>query len=84
MIKDGVISTMAGNGGLGFAGDGGQATSAEFGEPRRIALDQAGNLFVTQRVGSRVRRVTAGGVTSTVAGSRDSAWAAMADKQSTP
>ena len=68
MIKDGVISTIAGNGGAGFAGDGGQATSAEFGQARRVALDQAGNLFVTQRAGGRIRRVTAGGVTSTVAG----------------
>lgn len=68
MIKDGVISTIAGNGGTGFTGDGGQATSAEFGQARRVAADQAGNLYVTQRAGNRVRRITAGGVTSTVAG----------------
>lgn len=67
-ITDGVITTVAGNGVVGFGGDGGQATAAELGQPRRIGLDQGGSLFVTQWTGHRVRRINASGVIATVAG----------------
>jgi hypothetical protein len=67
-IIDGEVTTVAGNGVIGFGGDGGQATSAELGHPRRIGLDQGGSLLVTQWSGHRVRRINASGVISTVAG----------------
>ncbi len=67
--QTGVITTVAGSGERGFAGDGGPATAAQFHFPHGIALDAAGNLFVTDAGNHRVRRIEAGsGVVSTVAG----------------
>ena len=64
----GVISTVAGNGIPGEAGDGGPATSAELYEPSGVAVDSAGNLFIADRAGT-VRRVDAATqVITTVAG----------------
>src|SRR5207247_5994366 len=64
----GVITTVAGNGIPGEAGDGGPATSAELFEPRGVAVDSAGNLFIADQ-GDRVRRVDATTqVITTVAG----------------
>jgi VCBS repeat-containing protein len=64
----GVITTTAGNGVSGFSGDGGPATSASFGEPRGLAVDAAGNLFIADSSNDRIRRVDAVGVITTVAG----------------
>jgi sugar lactone lactonase YvrE len=65
----GVITTVAGNGVAGFGGDGGPATAAQFDTPYGVAVDAAGNLYIADYGNSRVRRVTTGGVISTVAGS---------------
>jgi sugar lactone lactonase YvrE len=64
----GIISTVAGNGTWGFSGDGGQATSARLGHPTSIAVDAAGNLFIADADNQRVRKVTPGGIISSVAG----------------
>ena len=64
----GVISTVAGNGIAGFGGDGGPATAANLNFPAGVALDAGGNLFIADNVNLRVRKVTVGGVISTVAG----------------
>jgi sugar lactone lactonase YvrE len=65
----GDISTVAGNGTDGFSGDGGAATSAELEVPIFLAVDGAGNIYVTDRPSTRVRVVTASnGVISTIAG----------------
>jgi sugar lactone lactonase YvrE len=68
-IATGVISTVAGNGSGGYAGDGGPATSAELSSPEGIAVDGAGNLYIADTYNSVIRKVTAAtGVISTVAG----------------
>jgi sugar lactone lactonase YvrE len=54
----GVITTIAGNGTFGYAGDGGPAIAASFEAPTRMGLDSAGNLFVVEYV-RRVRRIDA-------------------------
>src|SRR5205814_404809 len=64
----GVISTVAGNGTSGFSGDGGPATSAQLSGPYSVAVDAIGNLFISEPGNQRVRRVTPGGLISTVAG----------------
>jgi sugar lactone lactonase YvrE len=64
----GIISTIAGNGTMGFLGDGGPATSAQFYYPHGIAIDAAGNLYVTEEGGNRIRKITTAGMISTVAG----------------
>ncbi|MBI4909155.1 MAG: hypothetical protein HY820_36385 [Acidobacteria bacterium] len=61
----GIITTVAGNGVAGFAGDSGPATSAQM-SPRQVAVDAAGNLFITD--GRRIRKVGANGIIVTVAG----------------
>ncbi|MGQ0595104.1 MAG: NHL domain-containing protein, partial [Gammaproteobacteria bacterium] len=66
---DGVISTVAGTGSIGFGGDGGSATAAKLGLPTGVALAPDGSLYVAD--GGRIRRVGADGIITTVAG-RDS------------
>jgi RHS repeat-associated protein len=64
----GTISTVAGNGTGGFAGDGGAATSAELYNPVGMAFDSAGNLYIADQYTSHIRKVTPSGTISTVAG----------------
>ncbi len=64
----GVISTVAGNGNFGFSGDAGPATSASLADPQGVAVDVAGNLYIVDRGNQRIRKVSPGGVISTVAG----------------
>ena len=68
MVKDGTITTFAGDGTRAFGGDGGSAVAAQLGIPRKLAFDQVGNLFVTHSIDSRVRRITLAGQIETVAG----------------
>jgi sugar lactone lactonase YvrE len=64
----GRITTAAGSGGAGFSGDGGLATKAQLGYPSGVAVDAKGNLYIAQVVNPRVRRVSADGKITTVAG----------------
>src|SRR5438445_557628 len=65
----GIITTVAGNGSPGFAGDGGAATSASLFRPTGVALDASGNLYVADQDNYRVRKVAAAtGIITTVAG----------------
>ncbi len=68
VTPDGLISTVAGNGTWGFSGDGGPATSAQLFMPRGVAADAAGNLYIADTLNDRIRKVTAAGAISTVAG----------------
>lgn len=71
--RSGIISTIAGNGRKGYSGDGGLALQASFDRPRRLALDNAGNLFIVDFGNDAIRRVDAmTGIVTTVAGRGDS------------
>jgi sugar lactone lactonase YvrE len=65
---NGVITTVAGNGAAGFSGDGGSAASAEISQPRYLAVDGSGNVFIADTGNNRVRKVSASGVISSLAG----------------
>ncbi len=66
----GVITTIAGTGSAGFAGDRGPATEAQLEHPHGIAFDSAGNLYVAEWFNNRVRRVRpdTGVITTVVSG----------------
>jgi YVTN family beta-propeller protein len=64
-----LITTVAGNGSPGFSGDGGMATEAQLNEPRGLALDAGGSLYIADYFNTRIRKVDAGTqVITTVAG----------------
>ena len=65
----GTITTVAGTGVPGNAGDGGQATAAQLFQPAGLAFDGAGNLYVADFGNHRVRRIDTAGTITTVAGS---------------
>jgi uncharacterized protein (TIGR03437 family) len=67
VTPSGTISTVAG-GGTSYPGDGGPATSAQLGSPQGVAVDSAGNLYIADNANHRIRKVTPGGIISTVAG----------------
>ncbi len=60
--------TVAGTGEAGFLGDGGPALAAELSDPRGLAFDAAGNLYIADSQNNRIRRVDRGGRITTVAG----------------
>jgi sugar lactone lactonase YvrE len=66
---NGIITTIAGSGTNGFAGDGGPATAASFDDPEGLGFNAAGNLYVPDDDNSRVRRIDRDGIISTFAGS---------------
>jgi sugar lactone lactonase YvrE len=53
----GVISTVAGSGIGAYSGDGGPATAAQFNNPTGVAVDASGNLYFTDRLNQRIRKV---------------------------
>ena len=65
---DGIITTVAGNGLFKFSGDGGAATSATLNQPRTVAVDAGGNLYIADYLSSRIRKVSGDGIITTVAG----------------
>ncbi len=78
------ISTVAGTGEFGHAGDGGQAAAACLNEPKAVALDSAGNLYIADAENHVIRKVQAeSGVITTVAG-RPPGATASAGPQSAP
>lgn len=65
----GVITTIAGNGVIGYNGDGIAATTAELHNPYDMVVDAQGNLFFADRTNNRIRRIDAGtGIITTIAG----------------
>lgn len=65
---NGMIAAIAGTGEYGHSGDGGPAIAAELRNPSELALDAAGNLYLAERFGYRVRKIDAAGTITTIAG----------------
>jgi sugar lactone lactonase YvrE len=69
LAATGIIQTVAGNGMIGYSGDGGPATQAELAEPKGVSVDSFGNIFIADTVNQRIREVIAAtGIIQTVAG----------------
>ena len=66
--KDGIITTIAGTGKVGYSGDNGDATKAELHNPISVALDQLGNLYILDNGNFVVRKVDIRGIITTIAG----------------
>src|SRR5437016_6870753 len=74
-MADLVITTAAGTGEKGFAGDGGPATAALLNGPFDVAFDGAGNLYFSDTFNHRIRRVDGqSGVITTVAGNGEGGY----------
>ena len=67
VTTEGVVSTVAGNGSAGYVD--GPASAAEFNGPIGVAVDSQKNIYVADTYNDRIRKITADGVVSTVAGS---------------
>ena len=64
----GIITTVAGNGALGYSGDGGAAAGASLTLPAGVAVDATGNLYIIDGYNSRIREVSTSGIITTIAG----------------
>ncbi len=62
------VNRFAGTGTFGFSGDGGPAASAKLGVPQGIAADDNGNVYISDTGNQRIRRVSASGTITTIAG----------------
>ena len=63
----GVVSTLAGSAG-NYGTNDGPGSSARFYGPRAVAVDSSGNLYVADTANHTIRKITSGGVVSTLAG----------------
>jgi hypothetical protein len=67
LTADGVVTTLAGTAPMAGSADG-TGTAARFGAPFGIAVDSAGNLYVTDSANNTLRKITSAGVVTTLAG----------------
>jgi sugar lactone lactonase YvrE len=65
-IANGILSTAAGNGIQGFAGDGTAATSAELDTPSAVAVSADGRIFIADAHNNRIRVIATNGIISTL------------------
>jgi sugar lactone lactonase YvrE len=67
-IITGIITTVAGNGTVGYSGDGGLATSARLCYPNGVFVDNPGNIYIGDAANNVIRKVNTSGIISTIAG----------------
>jgi uncharacterized protein (TIGR03437 family) len=68
IAPEGTITTVAGNNGRGYGGDGGSAIGATLNAPQGVAVDASGTLYIADTFNHRIRSVATGGGIATFAG----------------
>jgi sugar lactone lactonase YvrE len=66
--QSGIINTIAGSDGYGFAGDGLPATEAFLAKPADVAVDPSGRFYISDQENNRIRMVDMDGIIQTVGG----------------
>jgi sugar lactone lactonase YvrE len=66
VAANGIISTVAGNGTIGYSGDGGAAVNAMLSIPSDVIVDSVGNLFIVDYLNNCIRKVATNGIITTV------------------
>ena len=69
---DGIITTIAGNGESGLAGNGGPATQAALNNPYGIAFGPNGSIYVSEMFRERIRQISPDGIITTITGNEES------------
>ena len=64
----GIINTVAGTGKAGYSGDGGPANQAQISSPISVAVDSAGNLYISDAGNGRIRKVSQGIISTYLGG----------------
>ncbi|MBS1599498.1 MAG: hypothetical protein JST75_14830 [Bacteroidetes bacterium] len=73
--RNGIVTTVAGNGQNGFSGDGGPANQASLSNAFHVVADEDGNLYISDLSNNRIRRVDhATGIIKTIAGTGDAGF----------
>jgi sugar lactone lactonase YvrE len=72
VTADGTVTTFAGDGGIGSID--GPGAQARFSGPESLAVDSHDNIYVSDSLAHRIRRVSADGTVTTVAGSGTAGW----------
>ncbi len=65
---NGTLSTIAGNGTIGYGGDGGLATDASLNNPWGVTEDAVGNIYIDDQINNVIRKVSSSGIITTFAG----------------
>lgn len=68
IAPNGIVTTIAGTGVAGSAGDGGLATVAQLNSPRSVAVDLQRNIYIADTGNNRVRGISPGGVITSISG----------------
>src|SRR5579872_1740701 len=63
-----IISTAAGNGTVGFGGNGGPAVNAKLFGPYGVATDASGNFYISDSYNNQIRKVDASGIITAIGG----------------
>ncbi|MEE9295517.1 MAG: hypothetical protein V3W34_11220, partial [Phycisphaerae bacterium] len=68
VVATGIIDIVAGTTSVGYSGDGGAATAADLNTPTRVVIDATGKFYIADSGNSVIRKVSASGTITTVAG----------------
>lgn len=71
-LQSQIITTIAGNGTIGYSGDGGSAINAQLGDMYYCspAVDKSGNIYIAQSGDNTIRKIDPSGIITTIAGKK--------------